>query len=95
MIAIDRLCYNSRLRKNNPGVKFAMAAVQLAVVLFSDWGNCYLLPCAAMTAFSVYSGIGAADPLVSFMTMGAVAAGSALAFYLIDSSNNPWRRSRR
>ena len=35
MIAIDRLCYNSRLRRKNPGVKFAFALTTLLVCVVS------------------------------------------------------------
>ena len=47
MIAIDRLCYNSRLRTKNPGVKFAFAVTTLLICVTSR------SPAAAMVTLGV------------------------------------------
>ena len=47
MIAIDRLCYNSKLRKKNGGVKFAYAVITLLICVISR------SPAAALVVLAV------------------------------------------
>ena len=60
MIAIDRLCYNSKLRKKNSGVKFAFSVTTLLICVVSR------SPAAALAALAVNGLLTVAGGGVSF-----------------------------